>query len=579
VPGRSAKPDDPTTAYATAVVKGKPAAGRLVRLAAERHRADLKEGRKRGLSWDAEAAHQAIQFFGFLNLPDGRPFTLLPFEEFIIGSIFGWKASDGSRRFRTAYVEIAKGNGKSPLAGGIGLYGLAADGEQAAEVYSAATTLDQAGILFRDARLMAECSPSLSALLTVDQFNIADPATDSFFRRVSSEHRGLDGKRPHVVLIDELHEHPTDLVVNKMRAGTKGRRQALIFEITNSGYDRLSVCWRHHEYSRKILEGDQTAETDAWFAYVCTLDPCAKCAAEGKHQPTDNCPDCDDWRDEKVWPKANPGLGQIIQPKYLREQVAEAKGMPANEGIVKRLNFCVWTESVARAIPMDKWDAAGDPDPLAWRKAALERLKHSACVGGLDLGSTGDLTALALLFQEPDGVYTVLPFFWCPALTARKRSEKDRIPYALWVNQGLVTETGGDVTDYGRVRADLALLMNDYAIEELAVDRLFQGVQLCTDLAQDGFNVVAFGQGFSQMAGPVKRFLELVAEAKIRHGGHPVLRWMASNTAAECDSSGKALKFCKDNETGKIDGVVATVMALGRAMLRPEVTAMMETWG
>ena len=230
-------------------------------------------------------------------------------------------------------------SGKTPLASGIGLYGLIADGEAGAEIYTAATMREQAAIAFRDAKHMVESSPDLRSRIEINVGNLAYLPAKSFLRPVSSEARGLDGKRVHMALIDELHEHPTDVVVEKMQAGTKGRRQPLICEITNAGYDRHSVCWTHHDYSAKVLHG--VIEDDGWFAYVGGLDPCVACRADGHEQPQEGCAACDDWRDEAVWEKANPNLGISVTKTYLREQVREAEGMPSKANIVKRLNFCI----------------------------------------------------------------------------------------------------------------------------------------------------------------------------------------------------------------------------------------------
>lgn len=286
---RKSKAVHPVTAYAKAVVAGDILANRWVRLACSRHVQDLKTARARGLWFDESAANHIVSFFSEFLLFyegewDGKPFIPQPWQVFILGSLFGWKVRDESnawvRRFRTAYIEAAKGCGKSPLAAGIGLYGLLFDDEPGAEIYSAAVTMDQAKILFRDAKAFVEGSDELKKLLTVGQHNIAYEAGNSFFRPVSSEHRSLDGKRPHIGLIDEIHEHQDAMVVDKIRAGTKGRRQALILEITNSGYDRHSVCYQHHEYTTKILDG--LLENDSWFGYITGLDVCERCAAEGK---------------------------------------------------------------------------------------------------------------------------------------------------------------------------------------------------------------------------------------------------------------------------------------------------------
>lgn len=556
---------DPTTQYASDVVAGCVVVGHLVKLACQRHLRDLEEGPARGLRWDLTAANRALKFFSLLRHGDGafagEPFNLLPFQQFIIGSVFGWKAEDGWRRFRVSYCEMGKGNGKSPVAGGVGLYGLTGDGEGGAEIYSAATTREQAGILFRDAKRMAEKSPTLSKLLEIGLHNIAYDRTDSYFRPVSSEHRGLDGKRPHIALIDELHEHPTALVTDKMRSGTKGRRQALIFEITNSGHDRMSVCWAHHEYSRKVLEG--TIENDSWFAYVCTLDPCQKHRTEGKRQPENGCSECDDWRDKKVWPKANPGLGVIITEKYLSEQVEEAKGMPTKEGIVRRLNFCQWTESRTGLIPVELWSTGNAPVDVA-------SLAGRRCWGGLDLSNRYDLTALALIFpwEGDEEGFDLLAFMWIPRDIAKAREDKDRVPYFLWEQQGLIRFTEGDVTDYNVVEEQIKELHSIYQIEEIGYDPT-NCTQMATSLNAYGIEMIQFNQNMTNFHEPTEGVLRLLKEGKLRHGDDGCLAWQASNTDGLTDAANRVRPVKPARQDGrKIDAIVALIMGYGRAMLR-----------
>ena len=330
------------TQYCTDVLSNKIVAGRLVRLACKRQLDDWERGDKRGLIWDERAAQKILAFFPHvLRLPEiGSRFFLQPWQQFLIGTLFGWKVinehNQTVRRFRRAYVEIGKGNGKSPLAGGLGIYMTSADGEREAQCFAAATQQDQAHILFQDAVKMVQASEVLRQRLVMSGtrkvFNIAHPASGSFFRPLSAEHKGLDGKRVHFAALDEVHEHPSDLVVNKMAAGAKGRRQAMIFEITNSGYDRNTVCWHHHRYSEQILEG--ILENDQWFAYVCGLD-------EG-----------DDYHNPAIWIKANPNIGVSIPVKYLAESVKTASDMPSEENIVKRLNFCIWCVSYDALVSM-----------------------------------------------------------------------------------------------------------------------------------------------------------------------------------------------------------------------------------
>ncbi len=888
----------PVTRYATDIVKGKIIANKWVKLACKRHLKDLK---RRDIYFDEIAADHIIDFFEeFLVFYegefDGKSFILTPHQKFIVGSIFGWKRKDGLRRFRTAYIEEAKGNGKSPLAGGIGLYGLTFDDEPGGEIYSAATTRDQAGILFRDARLYAEGSESLKEMLVIDRHNIANLESNSFFRPVSSEHKGLDGKKPHMALIDEIHEHPNDLVVRKMSAGTKTRRQALIFEITNAGYDRHSICYQHHEHTAKILEG--IIKDDAWFGLMSGLDVCDKCEAKGKTIPQDGCPDCDDWRNPKVWclagdtsiyakinrgitvtslqslcehytqdqielwdgrhwvkmlgyskssrtvggdyrielrsgqkvgctahhqwptlrgkvrtdelqigdiisqtilplpdvilpigiknfigwlvglylaegteshdkngghyriqlhghenemqrweykikpmvesfggtihshkyknrgilviessvilsiiklyiggnkavnkylkpatwrqsneflqemisgylegdgcydrpndryrlgfarnyrladgfrtlaarlnakiriangnstcegknylthkgewrwrtsthknaknsgevikigkskarnffhigvdnddglfalasgtltynSKANPNLKYLGKPftTYLKRQVSEAKAMPSQENIVKRLNFCIWAQSITKWISVDKWNACDFPvDP--------EALKGRSCYGGLDLSSNIDLTAWLKVFppEEEDGLHEILCRFFLPEDNMAERVKRDKVPYDVWARQGFITLTPGNTIDYTFIIAQIQKDMTDYHIRELAFDR-WGSQKITGDLQDLGFEIegkrslIQFGQGFASMSPPTKEVETMVLKGNLAHGGNPVLAWNVSNVAIKTDAAGN-VKPDKEKSIERIDGAVAMIMGVGRAMLR-----------
>lgn len=544
---------DTATAYARAVVSGNVVAGKPVRLACARHLRDLKEGKARGLRFDVAAAERAIGFFrDVLVLDNGLPFEIATtgpggaWMAFVVGSLFGWKRGE-VRRFRTAYVETGKGSGKTPLAGGVGIIGLSADGEAAAEVYSGATAADQAKICWLDAKRMVERSPALSARLDVSVGALSHPASGSTFRPVSSEHRGLDGKRVHMALVDELHEHRDAQVVDKLRAGTKGRKQALIFEITNSGYDRHSVCWQHHEYSLKVLEG--VLENDEWFAYVCALD-------EG-----------DDWKDPTVWIKANPSLGITITERYLAEQVREAEGMPSKQNIVRRLNFCEWTEQSERAIDMTLWDKGSEPIDIA-------ALRGRACFGGLDLARVSDLSAFVLLFPPlADGEsWKVLPWFWVPKDDIAHRASRDRVPYDVWVREELIAATPGNTTDFGFIQAKILELAGLYDIRQIGFDRTFAGEIIQGLIAELGEErVVQFGQGFLSMGAPTAELLRLIKGEELQHGGNPVLRWNASNLSCATDPAGN-LKPDKEHSTERIDGISALCNAIGMAVRSPDLS-------
>ncbi len=330
---------DRTTAFAQAVIDGKHVVSKNVYNACKRHLTDLEAAGDRGFYFDPEAAARIFRYFEeVLKLNggqfEGKDFNLLPWQTFVLGSLFGWKyQSDDSRRFRTAYIETAKGSGKSPLAAGIGLYGLTGDNEARAEIYAAAAKKDQAQILFRDAVAMVDLSPLLDPIFERSgskgkEWNLAHHRTGSFFRTLSSD-KAQSGTRPHIALLDEIHEHPDGSTVELIRSGTKFRKQPLIFMITNSGHDKHSTCWHYHEYGEKVCSG--ALEDDEFFAFICGVD-------EGD----------DPLNDESCWAKANPSLEYGIPGyKYIRGQVTSAKGMPAREAEVKRLNFCVWTEAAA----------------------------------------------------------------------------------------------------------------------------------------------------------------------------------------------------------------------------------------
>ncbi len=550
----SSSTDDPTTAYAVGVVEQKIVAGPHVRAQCERHLRDLEHGHKRGLVWAPERAQRFADFCTHvLRLNggefEGKPFELEPAQWFIAGSIHGWLREDGARRFRIAYVEQGKGNGKSPLAAAIGLYGLVADDEPRAEVYAGATKKDQAQILFRDAVAMVDQSPHLKARIVKSGvnpvWNMAHLKSGSFFRPLAAD-SAQSGPRPHVALLDEVHEHKTGLMLEMMRAGTKGRRQALIFMITNSGSDKQSVCWQYHEYAERVCAG--AVEDDSFFGYVCALD-------EGDDPMTD----------KSCWRKANPLLGVSIPERYIDEQVREARGMPAKESLVRRLNFCEWTDAESPWIGAEVWMGACDPD---FDDSLLEGRR---CFGGLDLSSTTDLTALALLFEptERDPVWRQKVWFWLPADQIAERERRDRVPYSAWRSAGWVEATPGAAIDKRFVLARIVQAASRYDLVSLAFDR-WRFEDMVALIADEGAELplVAFGQGFQSMAPAVDEYERLLVAKQLKHDGNPVMNWCASSAVVDIDPAGNR-KVTKRKATGRVDGIVASVMAAG-ASLRHE---------
>ncbi len=546
---------DPATDYASMVHSGAVMAGPHVRGACARHLRDLVEGPDRGLVWDPASAARAIEFFHMIlrlngGEHEGRAFELLPWQAFIVGSLFGWKGADGYRRFRVAYIETGKGSGKSPIAAGIGLLGLTADKEPRAEVYAAATKKDQAKVLFRDAVAMVEQSPALTDRLHMsgraEKTNIAFPKTGSFFRPISTEERGRgqSGPRPHIALLDEIHEHPTNAMVEFMRAGTKGRTQALIFMITNSGSDRTTVCWEYHDYGAKVCAGD--LQDDSFFAYICALDE-----------------EDDPFRDETCWPKANPSLGVTFTEKYLREQVTQALGMPSKQNLVLRLNFCRWTEAETAWIGKQVWDACEEPG------LRIEDFYGSRCFGGLDLSGKNDLTALALIFERDGRFYTFMEY-WTPGDTLIDRGDRDRVNYVRWRDDGYLTAPPGKTVNYRFVASRLAELSADFEFAAIGYDR-WRIDLLRQELEEIGVELplVEVGQGFKDQSPAIEALEEMIFAETLRVAPTPVLRWNVASAAIEEDAVGNR-KFTKQKATGRIDGAVA--LANAAKMLSEDVT-------
>ena len=545
---------DPVTTYARGVVSGKTIAGPHVRDACKRHLKDLEQAPSRGFFFDLEKVKRAIGFFADVlclngGEYEGESYQLLSWQAFIVGSLIGWVDENGHRRFRVAYIETAKGSGKSPLAAGIGLYGLVADGEARAEIYAAATKKDQAMILFRDAVAMVDQSPELKRRLLksgigANAWNLAYHEKGSFFRPISADD-GQSGPRPHVALLDEIHEHRNNNVVEMLRAGTKSRRQALIFMITNSGTDKRTVCWDYHDYAGKVSAGQ--IEDDSFFGYVCALD-------EGD----------DPFKDEKCWHKANPSLSAGLPGvKYLREQVTQARGMPSKESVVRRLNFCQWVEAEAPWIGSDVWFSCSPEDEFD-----AELLTGRRCWAGLDLSSTQDLTALALLFEptDDDPVWRLQPHFWLPGDGLHDKADRDRVPYIAWRDAGFINALPGRAIDKLAVMHKLSELCSQFDVQEIAYDR-WRIEDFNALINQEGISLpplVPFGQGFKDMAPAVDEFERLLLDRRLHHDGNPVMTWCAANAVVMSDPAGNR-KVAKERATGRVDGIVAAIMAIGVA--------------
>lgn len=508
--------------------------------------------RRRRPKQDDARADRAVRFIeSCLVHTKGRwagvPFKLADWQrDDIIRPLFGTLNRDGTRKYRTAYVEVGRKNGKSELAAAIALYCLVADGEEGAEVYGAACDRDQAAIVFHVAADMVRRSPYLSSLLKIidSQKRIVFPATGSFYRAIPADAAGAHGYNAHAVIFDEVHAQPNRELWDVLTTATAARDQPLVFAITTAGYDRTSICWELHNYAERVERGTVTDPT--FFGYIRAL------------------PEDADWTDEKLWVLANPALegaggGDFRSLDELKVAVAQAQERPAMENTVRRLYLSQWTQSETRWFKHGAWDACGGVGHT------FAEFKGRRCYGGLDLSSTADFSALVWVFPDEEGRYEVLCRFWLPeaAVDGKRQQMSDQL--RAWARAGFLEVTPGDVIDYAfikkRVLEDCAL----FDVQECGFDP-WHATQLVVELQDElGEGVmVPVRQGFRTMSAPSKLLETLVANRTLNHGGNPVLRWMADNVVVEVDPY-EAIKPSKKKSTERIDGIAALVTALERA--------------
>lgn len=500
----------------------------------------------KGSVYNKELADYAVSFIECLchtkGTWAGKRFELIDWQEQIIRDIFGTVKADGYRQFNTAYIEIPKKMGKSELAAAVALLLTCGDGEERAEVYGCAADRQQASIVFEVAADMVRMCPALNKRVKIlaSQKRIIYQPTNSFYQVLSAEAYSKHGFNIHGVVFDELHTQPNRKLFDVMTKGSgDARTQPLYFLITTAGTDTNSICYETHQKAKDIIEGRKIDPT--FYPVIFGAD------------------DDDDWTDPKVWKKANPSLGITVAVDKVKAACESAKQNPGEENAFRQLRLNQWVKQAVRWMPMEKWDACSF-------KINEEDLEGRVCYGGLDLSSTTDITAFVLVFPPVDeeDKFIVLPYFWVPEDTLDLRVRRDHVPYDLWERQGYLQTTEGNVVHYGYIEKFIERLGEKYNIREIAFDR-WGAVQMVQNLEGMGFTVVPFGQGFKDMSPPTKELMKLTLEQKIAHGGHPVLRWMMDNIYIRNDPAGN-IKADKEKSTEKIDGAIATIMGLDRAI-------------
>ena len=500
------------------------------------------------MMFDEKKARRVIRFIEYLKHTKGefhgKPFRLLPWQEKIIRDVFGTVRDEepSMRQYNQVYIEIGKKNGKSELGAALALNMLVNDNEWKAEVYSCASDRQQAAIVFDVAVDMVRQNPTLSKLIKIipSTKRMVYQPTGSIYQVLSSEVATKHGLNVSACIFDELHTQPTRALYDVMTQGSgDARKQPLWFFLTTAGTDHNSVCWEVHQKALDILEGRK--RDPRFYPVVYGL------------------PDDADWQDEQNWYKCNPSLGYTITIDKVRDAYRKALETPADENMFRQLRLNQWVKQSIRWMPMDKWDECGAP-------VIPSEMEGRVCYAGLDLSSTSDLTTLVLVFPPSDESepYVVLPFFWLPEETLPLRVRRDHVMYDVWEKQGFLQTTEGNVVHYGFIEKFICELGENYNIREIAYDR-WNATQMVQNLEDDGFTMIPFGQGFRDMSPPTKELMRLVLEHRLAHSGHPVLRWNMDNAFVRTDPAGN-LKIDKQKSTEKVDGAVALVMALDRAM-------------
>lgn len=471
----------------------------------------------------------------------GQLIRLEDWQKAFISTLFGWKRrEDGKRRYRIAYLEVPRGNGKSTMAAPLALYMLGCDGEAGAQVFSAAVDKDQAKIVFSIAARMIERDECLREWFDVKQTvsRILHMKSGSFYAAVPADAEGIHGASIYGAVFDELHTQANRELWDGLKTGTGKRSQSLIIAITTAGYDKLSICWEQHEYARKVREG--SIKDDTFLPVIFAAD------------------EDDEWTDPDVWAKANPNYGVTVRKRFLEQECDVARETPSYENTFRRLYLNQWTDQETRALAMSSWNAcAGDCEGTDGVVAA-----------GLDLSATQDLTSICL-GRKVGGKFLFKPFYFVPEDSAKIYERKRGIPYSQWTRRGLVQKTPGRTIDYEAVRKKLHQLRDQYNLKQIGYDP-WNARQLADQLTHDGFEMVEVRMGMVSMNEPTKFFLDCVADRRLVHPGHEVLDWNASNLETVTDASGNLRPVKPKDESKKIDGIVALIVALSRLMHAPQ---------
>jgi phage terminase large subunit-like protein len=504
---------------------------------------------------------RVFRFFSLLKHAKGKwagvPFNLIPWQiEQVIKPVFDTLRPDGLRQYRTVYIEIPKKNGKTELGSGLALYGLCADGEHGAEIYSAAGDKEQASLVYYPAEYMVKSNPQLKSRLKVlsSRKRIVYEKTSSFYQVLSAEAFTKHGINPHIVIFDELHAQPNRELWDVLVEGTDtAREQQLIIVLTTAGiYDKNSIGWEQHNYAHQVSKG--IIQDDTFLPVLYCLDD----------EKNEDGQVIEDWEDPEVWKRLNPSLGSIFDLKKIEDHYKQVVNNPLRLNNFLRYRLNKWVNQISQYIPMNVWDTLHE-------KIDEGNLLKRPCFGAIDLSKSIDLSCFCLLFppRNDKEKWIVKCNFYCPENAIMKRSKEDKVPYDYWRQAGFITATPGDVIDKNFIKHDVLKAANLYRLHEVAFDP-WGAIQLAAELSdEEGINMVEHRQGYKSMSPPTKEALNLTLSRKINHLNNPVLRWCVNNVSVKVDPA-ENVKPDKEKSRERIDGFVAFVMALGRALVNTE---------
>jgi phage terminase large subunit-like protein len=552
--------------YIADVISGKEVAGPWIIKACLRHRRDLEHAAERGFYFDPAAGQHPIDFIQEFCIPPESEecMVLTPWQHLFLYITYGWKRiADNTRRFRRAYLEIAKKNGKTSLAAALVPYHLIADNERSARVFCAATTAKQADTCFKQAAALVARSPELKGVIhqAGNDPHILALFTDDLGRasKMSREAGTEDGAMVSCSILDELHRWKSGSgLYSILRYGARTRKQPLMIETTTAGAsaDGTSLCWSEREYGTKIL--DEHVIDDEFVPFIFCMDP------------------KDDWKDPKNWVKSNPSMGYLFDEEKILKEFNEAQGKPTSLGEFKRFALNIWSsESADPAIEIEKWDAccrediATHPDAKRLRKEALEQLKGRLCFGGIDLAPKLDTSSLVLLFPPLISTekWNVLEYFWCPADNIADRVKRDRVPYDVWRDDGFIVPTPGNLTDVRYIAEQIAEINKQFDLKEVAYDDAWSS-ELIRMLGESKFPMekfVPFPQSHLRMNAPCQELMRKVLRGEFAHARNPVMRWQMASLRWNTQSGTNFVKPARDRKRDKIDGPASLIMALARA--------------